>query len=86
MKALTQFPSVLHELAHNLAWTSSLGEAFTNQQANAMAAVQAMRQKAMAAGNLKSSSQITVAQQSPSTIVIQPANPDVVYVPEYNPT
>ncbi|HTF64678.1 MAG TPA: DUF3300 domain-containing protein [Edaphobacter sp.] len=86
VKALTQFPSVLHDLARNLSWTSGLGEAFTNQQADVMAAVQTMRQQARAAGNLKSSSQITVVQQSPSTIVIQPANPDVVYVPEYNPT
>ena len=85
VQALTQFPSVLHDLARNLSWTSGLGEAFTNQQADVMAAVQTMRQQARAAGNLKSSSQITVVQQSPSTIVIQPANPDVVYVPEYNP-
>jgi Protein of unknown function (DUF3300) len=86
VKALTQFPSVLHNLAKNLAWTSSLGDAFTNQQADVMTAIQTMRAKANAAGSLKSSSQITVVQQSPSTIVIKPANPEVVYVPEYNPT
>lgn len=86
VKALTQFPTVLHDLARNLAWTSSLGEAFTNQQTEVMAAVQTMRAKAHAAGNLKSSSQITVVQETPSTIIIKPANPDVVYVPEYNPT
>jgi hypothetical protein len=85
VKALTQFPSVLHNLAHNLSWTSSLGQAFTNQQADVMAAVQAMRAKAQAAGTLQSTSQITVVQQSPSTIVIQPANPQIVYVPQYNP-
>jgi hypothetical protein len=85
VKALTQFPSVLHNLAHNLSWTSSVGQAFTNQQADVMAAVQAMRAKAQAAGALQSSSQITVTQQSPSTIVIAPANPQVVYVPMYNP-
>ena len=86
VKALTQFPSVLDDLAKNLAWTSSLGQAFDNQQADVMAAVQTMRAKAQAAGNLKSTSQIQVVQQSPQTIVIQPANPDVVYVPQYNPT
>ena len=86
VKALTQFPSVLHNLAQNLAWTSNLGDAFTNQQSDVMAAVQAMRARAQAAGNLKSSSQITVVQESPSTIVIKPANPEVVYVPQYNPT
>ena len=85
VKALTQFPSVLDNLAHNLSWTSGLGQAFANQQADVMAAVQAMRAKAQAAGTLQSNSQINVVQQSPSTIVIQPANPEVVYVPQYNP-
>jgi uncharacterized membrane protein YgcG len=85
VKALTQFPSVLANLAHNLTWTSSLGEAFHNQQADVMAAVQALRAKAQAAGNLKSTPQVTVVQQSPQVIVIQPANPQVVYVPVYNP-
>jgi uncharacterized membrane protein YgcG len=85
VKALTQFPSVLANLAHNLTWISSLGEAFHNQQADVMAAVQALRAKAQAAGNLKSTPQVTVVQQSPQVIVIQPANPQVVYVPVYNP-
>jgi hypothetical protein len=86
VKALTQFPSVLDNLAHNLSWTSSLGKAFADQQADVMAAVQAMRAKAQAAGTLQSNSQITVTQSAPSTIVIQPVNPQVVYVPQYNPT
>src|SRR5271165_1893171 len=85
VKALTQFPSVLTNLAHNLTWTSSLGEAFHNQQADVMAAVQALRAEAQGAGNLKSTPQVTVVQQSPQVIVIQPANPQVVYVPVYNP-
>ncbi len=86
VKALTQFPSVLDNLAHNLSWTSSLGQAFANQQSDVMAAVQAMRAKAQAAGTLQSNSQITITTPSPNTIVIQPANPQVVYVPQYNPT
>ncbi|MGA8214958.1 MAG: DUF3300 domain-containing protein [Candidatus Sulfotelmatobacter sp.] len=86
VKALTQFPSVLDNLAHNLSWTSSLGQAFANQQSDVMAAVQVMRAKAQAAGTLQSNSQITVTQSAPSTIVIQPVNPQVVYVPQYNPT
>jgi Protein of unknown function (DUF3300) len=85
VKALTQFPSVLDNMAKNLTWTSSLGEAFHNQQAEVMAAIQTLRAQAKAAGNLKSTPQVTVVQQSPQTIVIQPANPQVVYVPEYNP-
>ncbi|HUJ96079.1 MAG TPA: DUF3300 domain-containing protein [Terriglobales bacterium] len=86
VKALTQFPSVLDNMAHNLSWTSSLGQAFANQQSDVMAAVQAMRAKAQAAGTLQSNSQITVTTPSANTIVIQPANPQVVYVPQYNPT
>jgi Protein of unknown function (DUF3300) len=85
VKALTQFSSVLDNLAHNLSWTSSLGQAFANQQSDVMAAVQTMRAKAQAAGTLQSNSQITVTQPASSTIVIQPANPQVVYVPQYNP-
>jgi hypothetical protein len=85
VKALTQFPSVLDNMAKNLNWTSSLGEAYHTQAADVMNAVQVLRAKAQAAGNLKSGSQITVVQQSPQVIVIQPANPQVVYVPQYNP-
>ena len=85
IKALTQFPSVMDNLAHNLSWTSSLGQAFANQQSDVMAAVQAMRAKAQAAGTLQSNSQITVTQPTSNTIVIQPASPQVVYVPQYNP-
>ena len=85
IKALTQFPSVLDNLAKNLSWTSALGEAYHLQTADVMTAVQVLRAKAKAAGNLKSGSQITVVQQSPDVIVIQPVNPQVVYVPQYNP-
>jgi len=85
VKALTEFPSVLDNLSKNLSWTSSLGEAYHNQQADVMTAVQTLRAKAKTAGNLKTTSQVTVVQQSPQVIVIQPTNPQVVYVPEYNP-
>jgi uncharacterized membrane protein YgcG len=85
VKALVQFPDVLDNMAKNLAWTSSLGQAFHDQQADVMTAVQVMRQKAQAAGNLKSTPQIQVRQPAAQTIVIQPANPQVVYVPQYNP-
>ena len=85
MKALTQFPSVLDNLAKNLSWTSALGEAYHTQAADVMSAIQVLRAKAQAAGNLKSGSQIVVVQQSPQIIVIQSANPQVVYVPVYNP-
>ncbi len=86
VKALTQFPSVLDNLAKNLTWTSSLGEAYHDQQAEVMTAIQTLRAKAKTAGNLKTTPQITIVQQSPDTIVIQPTNPQIVYVPTYNPT
>jgi hypothetical protein len=85
VKALTQFPSVMDNLAKNLKWTSTLGEAYANQATDVMTAVQTLRAQAKAAGNLKSGSQVTVVEESPQTIVIQPANPQVVYVPQYNP-
>jgi uncharacterized membrane protein YgcG len=84
VKALTVFPSVLGNMDKNLSWTSSLGDAYYNQQADVMDAVQVMRQKAQQAGNLKTTPQQTVSTQG-QTIVIQPAAPDVVYVPAYNP-
>ena len=86
VKALTQFPSVLNNLASNLSWTSALGEAYHTQAADVMTAVQALRARAYAAGNLKSGPQVTVVQQSPQVIVIQPTNPQVVYVPTYSTT
>jgi hypothetical protein len=85
VKALTQFPSVLDNMAKNLNWTSTLGEAYHNQPSEVMAAVQKLRAQAKAAGNLKSGPQITVTQESPETIAIAPTNPQIVYVPEYNP-
>jgi Protein of unknown function (DUF2950)/Protein of unknown function (DUF3300) len=81
-----QFPTVLANLAKNLAWTSSLGQAYEYHGSDLMAAVQLMRAKAQAAGTLQSNAHITVTQPSSGVIVIQPANPQVVYVPQYNPT
>lgn len=84
VKALTQFPSVLANMDKNLSWTSSLGDAYVNQQQDVMDAVQVMRRRAQGAGNLSTSPQETVATQG-QTIVIDPVNPEVVYVPEYDP-
>ena len=84
VKALVQFPSVLANMDKNLAWTSALGEAYTDQQQDVMAAVQVMRARAQAAGNLKSTSQEKVSTQG-QNITIEPAAPDVVYVPQYDP-
>jgi hypothetical protein len=84
VKALTDFPSVLSNLDTNLSWTSSLGDAYFNQQQDVLDAVQVLRARAKDAGNLQSSPQQTVMNQG-STIIIQPADPDVCYVPTYNP-
>jgi uncharacterized membrane protein YgcG len=84
VKALTAFPSVLGNMDKNLSWTSSLGDAYYNQQQDVMGAVQVMRRKAQDSGNLKSTPQQTVTAQG-SDIDIQPADPDVVYVPAYDP-
>jgi hypothetical protein len=86
VKALTQFPTVLDQMAKNLAWTSALGDAAFNQQKDVMASIQKLRKEAKAAGNLKTTPEIKVVQSDPQTIVIQQANPQVVYVPTYNPT
>jgi hypothetical protein len=84
VKALTQFPSVLANMSRNLAWTSELGEAYVNQQQDLTTAIQALRQRAKQAGNLNATTQETVSTKG-QTIVIQPAAPDVVYVPQYDP-
>lgn len=84
VKALAQFPSVLANMDKNLEWTSSLGDAYVNQQQDVMSAIQTMRERAKNAGNLKSNDQENVTTQG-QTIVIEPASPDVVYVPEYDP-
>ena len=67
VKALTAFPSVLGNMDKNLSWTSSLGDAYYNQQQDVMDAVQVMRQRAQEAGNLKTTPQQTVTTQG-STI------------------
>jgi hypothetical protein len=84
VKALAAFPSVLGNMDKNLSWTSSLGDAYYNQQQDVMDAVQAMRRRAEAAGDLKTTPQQTVATQD-SNISVEPADPDEVYVPAYDP-
>ncbi len=84
VKALVEFPTVLANLDRDLSWTSELGEAYRNQPDDVMHAIQYMRHKAYDAGNLRSTSQERVYQQGPD-VDIQPADPNVVYVPTYNP-
>jgi hypothetical protein len=84
VKALTQFPSVLENMDKNLSWSSALGEAYVNQPQDVTDAVQTLRQQARSGGYLNSNEQEKVTSQA-NTIVIEPANPEVVYVPAYDP-
>ncbi|QKM64242.1 DUF3300 domain-containing protein [Polynucleobacter tropicus] len=85
VKSLVSFPQALQMMGSDLSWTQKLGDAVLSQQSDVMAAIQAMRTKAKQAGNLSSTPQQTVST-SGQTIIIQPANPQVVYVPTYNPS
>ena len=84
VKALTQSPSVLANLDKNLSWTSALGDAYFNDQQDVLNAVQVMRKRAQDAGTLKTTPQQNVSTQG-QTIIIEPANPEIVYLPEYDP-
>ena len=84
VKALTAFPQVLGEMDRNMRWTTDLGTAYYNQPQDILQAVQEMRQRAQAAGNLQSTPQETVNYDQ-GNIEVAPANPQVVYVPAYNP-
>jgi hypothetical protein len=89
VKSLTATPQVLAMMNDKLDWTQKLGDAFLAQQKDVLDGVQRLRAKAHAAGNLKSSKEqkVTVEQEGNITIIkIEPANPEVVYVPVYNPT
>jgi hypothetical protein len=88
IQALVLFPDVIKRLNADITWTTNLGNAFLANQGSVMDAIQRMRVKAEEAGKLKSTPQetVTTAQQSGQQVVeIQPADPEVIYVPQYNP-
>lgn len=88
VQALVAFPDVLDILAHDVHWTTDLGNAFLGQQAEVMSAIQRMRAKAQQNGQLSSGPQQSVTtqyQDGQSAIQIAPADPQNVYVPEYQP-
>jgi hypothetical protein len=89
IQAMAALPDVVKRLADDVQWTTDLGNAFLAQQGDVMEAVQRMRLKAKDSGNLKSNEQIKVetkSVESQSVIVVEQANPQVIYVPSYNPT
>jgi hypothetical protein len=101
VKALTAVPQVLKMMSEKIEWTQQLGEAYLSQPEDVAAAIQRLRARAEAKGNLKSTEQIRVrrvvaerpvvtervvaARSAPEYIVIEPARPDVYYVPVYDP-
>jgi hypothetical protein len=84
VKALLAFPQVLAQLTGNLQWTQALGDAFVNQQFEVLDAVQSLRHRAQAAGNLRPDDQIGIVESGPD-LLLQPRDPQVVYVPYYDP-
>jgi hypothetical protein len=85
VKSLVAFPNVLEMMNEKLDWTQKLGDAFLSQQKDVAEAIQRLRRQAKDAGNLQSNQQQVVRTEA-QTIVIEPAQPQVVYVPAYNPT
>src|SRR5215468_2666169 len=88
IQALAALPEVVKRLADDIQWTTDLGNAFLAQQSDVFDAVQRMRKKAQDTGNLKSTEQQKVETrviESKSVIVVEQANPQVVYVPSYDP-
>jgi len=88
VQAMVLFPDVLKRLNQDITWTTDLGNAFLSQQPEVMDAVQRMRLKAQQAGRLSSGSQQTVTTSDasgPPIIQIEPANPQYMYVPQYDP-
>jgi hypothetical protein len=87
VKSLINFPQVLDMMNEKLDWTQTLGDAFLAQQKDVMDTVQKLRVKAETAGNLKTTpEQKVIVEKETKYIIIQPASPQVVYVPAYNPT
>jgi len=84
VKALTAFPTVLSNMDQNLSWTAELGQTYFEQQQDVLDAIQILRQRAEQAGNLQGNTQERVVNEGPS-IVIEPAYPDVCYLPIYDP-
>jgi Protein of unknown function (DUF3300) len=84
VKSLTRYPDVLAWMDQNLEWTSALGEAFLNQPADVMNSVQGLRAEAKATGNLRDTPQQQVVEEK-TYIRIVPAQPEVIYVPQYDP-
>jgi Protein of unknown function (DUF3300) len=85
VKSLVNFPQVLTMMSEKLDWTQKLGDVFLEDEKGVLDTIQKLRAKAQASGNLKTTEEQTVIVEE-KIIKIEPANPQVVYVPTYNPT
>jgi hypothetical protein len=88
VQALVVFPSVVQMMDRNLKWTTDLGNAFLAQQEDVMDAIQRQRQRASDSGKLASNEQQSVERNvvdNRPVIVIQPVQPEMIYVPVYDP-
>jgi Protein of unknown function (DUF3300) len=85
VKSLVNFPQVLTMMSEKLDWTQKLGDAFLEDEKRVLDTIQSLRAKAQASGNLKTTKEQTVIVEE-KIIKIEPANPQVIYVPSYNPT
>jgi hypothetical protein len=85
VKSLVNFPQVLTMMSEKLDWTQKVGDAFLAQQKDVMGTIQDLRKKAQASGNLKTTKEQKVIVEK-EVIIIEPASPQVIYVPTYNPT
>jgi len=85
VKAMAMFPDLIGRMSENLDWTQDLGDAFLAQQPQVLDTIQALRRQAHEAGNLKSSEQQNVVVNNATQVIeIEPAQPQTVYVPQYN--
>jgi Protein of unknown function (DUF3300) len=85
VKSLLNYPDIVKMMSNDLDWTSALGEEVVADQGAVLEAVQVFRRQAQAAGNLKSDAKQVVKTEK-EVIIIEPADPQVVYVPQYNPS
>jgi hypothetical protein len=88
MRAVMPFRQIVDQMCLEMGWTTELGQAYTNDQAGVLGAVQRLRTQAQEVGNLESSEQMKVetkSQEGQQVIVIEPPSPQIIYVPQYDP-
>jgi len=88
MRAVMPFRQIVDQMCLEMGWTSELGQAYTNDQAGTLSAVQRLRAQAQEVGNLETSEQMKVETKSQGgqpVIVIEPPSPQIIYVPQYDP-